>query len=302
MGNWFMSVECDLGWVDTHCHLDAAEFGQHAARERQRAAQAGVRCCVLPAVSVQTFDAVRRLAHAHGDGYCLGVHPLYVADAADDALACLERALQQHIDDPHLLAVGEIGLDFFVPELCQEPLRAKQIAFFKAQLALARRFDLPVVLHSRRAVDAVHAHLRAALPGTGRWRGIAHAFSGSQQQAASIVALGMKLGFGGAATFERATRLRSLLRAVDVHSIVVETDAPDIAPQWLYVQAHARESGQAQGVNSPSELPRIGAVLAWLRDTPVDEFARATCINACEALPRLAALLGAAGAVAQHAH
>lgn len=288
-----------MHWIDTHCHLDASEFGERAAEVRAQAQAQGVACCVIPAVSCESFAAVRQLAHAHGDAYCLGIHPLYVAQARDDALTVLADALAQYRDDPHLVAVGEIGLDFFVPELCTEPLRSRQMAFFKAQLELARRFDLPVVLHSRRAVDTVHACLRAVMPQRGRWHGIAHAFSGSDQQAEMLCSLGLKLGFGGAATFERASRLRSLARTRPLDDIVLETDAPDIPPQWLYVSAQDRAQGRQPVPNSPAELPAIGAVVSDLRGLSPTDLARATTANALSALPRLGVLARAALAPAE---
>lgn len=297
-----MSADAGVQWVDTHCHLDAPEYGDGASRARALARKRGVTCCVMPAVACEGFEKVRRLAHSHGDAYCLGIHPLYVAQASDDALVQLERALERYQDDPHLVAVGEIGLDYFVPELRTEPLRSRQLAFFKAQLELANRFDLPVVLHSRRAVDAVQAQLRASLPGRGRWSGIAHAFSGSDQQAQMLSALGLKLGFGGAATFERASRLRNLLATRPLQDIVLETDAPDIPPQWLYVRAEDREQGHASGINSPAELPAIGAALASVRGLSPAALAHATTVNAMAALPRLGALLQAAQSVQASAH
>ena len=290
-----------MQWIDSHCHLDAPEFGDTAAALRQQARADHVLCCVLPAVSLDSFDAVRRMAHAQGDAYCLGIHPLYVQHAPVDALEQLEQALTRHREDPHLVAVGEIGLDFFVPDLCVEPLRSRQLALFKAQLDLARRFELPVVLHSRRAVDAVHAALRAALPAGGAWHGIAHAFSGSLQQAKAFAALGLKLGFGGAATFERATRLRQLLSTLPLADLVLETDAPDMPPQWCYTPAQERAQGVAQGLNSPAELPRIGAVLAALRGVDVGMLAHATTANAMAALPRLVPLLQGQGLLSESA-
>ena len=298
-------------WVDTHCHLDAAEFLEpNRPLAPEVRAQAAIKCvahCVIPAVEVGNFEAVRALAHAGGDSYCLGIHPLYVAQAAPDALAQLDAALARHRDDPRLVAVGEIGLDFFVPALCESPLREKQEDFYRAQLQLARKYALPVVLHVRRSVDRVLKHLRevgragprdgssvdARMGGQGAasWSGIAHAFNGSDAQAQAFIQLGFKLGFGGAMTYPRALQLRRLAQTLPLESIVLETDAPDIPPQWLYVDAQQRAQGVVQGRNEPGEIPRIGAVLAQLRDMPVAALAQATTANACAALPRLAPFL-----------
>lgn len=272
-------------WIDTHCHLDAAEFGADRHAVRARAAAAGVVHCVLPAVAPFNFDTVRSLAHLHGDSYALGIHPLCTPDATEEDLLILDRALAAHRHDPRLVAVGEIGLDYFVPGLDG----AKQEHFYAEQLALARRYDLPVLLHVRRSADQLLKHLRRASVG-----GIAHAFNGSAQQAGEFVKLGFKLGFGGTVTYERALQVRRLARDLPLSALVLETDAPDIPPRWLYRTADERSAGAAQGRNEPGELPKIGALLADLRGVGEAEVALATARNACEALPRLAALLASA--------
>ncbi len=269
-------------WIDTHCHLDAPEFASDRGEVRARATRAGVAVCVLPAVEPGNFDAVRRLAHAHGDAYALGIHPLCTGMARDTDLERLDAALAEHRDDPRLVAVGEIGLDYFVAGLDA----ARQEFFYREQLALARRHGLPVLLHVRRSADQLQKQLRRQ-PVTG----IAHAFNGSEQQARAFVDLGFKLGFGGTVTYERALQIRRLASDLPLASLVLETDAPDIPPHWLYRTAEERAAGGTQGRNEPGELPRIAAVLAALRGLPVEELARATMRNACDALPRLSALL-----------
>ncbi len=276
-----------MRWIDTHCHLDAQEFWPLALTYREQAAIKCVAHCVLPAVEVGNFEAVRKLAHAGGDSYCLGIHPLYVARSDDDALARLAAALALHRGDPRLVAVGEIGLDYFVPELRESPLRERQMHFFVEQLKLARLHDLPVVLHVRRAVDAVQHALRAIAGRDGRWRGIAHAFNGSLQQAQALIELGLKLGFGGALTYPRALQLRRLATELPLDALVLETDAPDMPPHWLYLNAGQRAAGQVQPPNSPAELPRIGAELAALRGISIEALADATTRNALAALPGL---------------
>lgn len=277
-------------WVDSHCHLDAPELAADVDPVRQRARALGVGLCVLPAVQVGHFDAVRELAHRHGDGYALGIHPLYVAQAADDDLELLDEALTRWRDDPHLVAVGEIGLDFFVPELCEPPLRERQTRFYEAQLALARRHGLPVILHVRRSADALILGLRRLAQGR-PWTGIAHAFNGSAQQAQAFVALGLKLGFGGALTYERAQRLRALATSLAADALVLETDSPDMPPHWLYATAAQRAAGRAQGRNEPGELPRIARELARLRGVSLAELQQATTANVLQALPRCRGLL-----------
>src|SRR5689334_12320367 len=194
-------------WIDTHCHLDAAEFDADRDAVVARARAAGVAQIVLPAVDRGNFERVRELAHAHGLAYALGIHPLCTDRAGDGDLPALRDALVRSADDPRLVAVGEIGLDHFVAGLDRE----RQAAIFAAQLRLAAEFDLPVLLHVRRAIDPVLKHLRRV-----RVRGgFAHAFNGSEQQADAFLALGIRLGFGGALTFERALRIRRVAVAVD---------------------------------------------------------------------------------------
>lgn len=283
-----------MRWIDTHCHLDAPEFyvsNRPLAPEiRAQAAIKGVAHCVIPAVEVANFDAVRMLAHVLGDSYCLGIHPLYVERASEADLAALDAQLTQHGDDPRLVAVGEIGLDYFVPALTQSPLREKQEFFYRAQLKLARKHRLPVVLHVRRSADRLLKGLRE-VGGSAPWSGIAHAFNGSAVQAQEFLKQGLKLGFGGAVTYERALQLRRLAQSLPLDALVMETDAPDIAPHWLYATAAQRLGGVPQERNTPCELPRIGEVLAQLRGMPLEALAEATTRNACAALPKLAVLL-----------
>lgn len=273
-------------WIDTHCHLDAAEFAPDLDAVHARARAAGVGQIVIPGVAVNNFKAVRQLAHARGDVYALGIHPLCVPDAAESDLAMLDSALQKHRSDPRLVAVGEIGLDLFVPALKESPLREKQEFFYREQLRLARDHGLPVILHVRRSADRLLKHLRELAP-TGGWQGIAHAFNGSVQQAEAFVGLGLKLGFGGTLTFEASRQIRQLATDLPLSALVLETDAPDIPPHWLYRTAEERAAGQSQGRNEPGELPRIAAVLAELRGISLEALAAATSANARAALPGL---------------
>ncbi|MCY7314152.1 MAG: TatD family hydrolase [Rubrivivax sp.] len=278
-------------WIDTHCHLDAPEFTADHAAAVMRARTAGVQQMVLPAVDAAHFDSVRRLAHQHGLAYALGIHPLCVADAQDGDLDRLQQVLQQHRDDPRLVAVGEIGLDHFVPGLD----RALQERYYLAQLKLARDAGLPVILHVRRSADMLMKGLRR-IDAAG---GIAHAFNGSAQQAALFVERGFRLGFGGALTFERALQIRELARTLPDPAVVLETDAPDIPPHWLYRSAAERVDGTGQARNEPAQLPRIGAELAALRGVDVPTLAALTTANALAALPRLQALRWLTPAAAQ---
>lgn len=272
-----------LAWVDTHCHLDAAEFDADRDWQVQVAAQRGVAALVLPAVEPANFEAVRCLAH-RCDGastgraaypvaaYALGIHPIYVDRVVPADMQTLQQALTKYRDDPKLVAVGEIGMDLFVPGLDT----AWMLHVFQQQLRLARELDLPVILHVRRALDPILRELRRFKPAGG----IAHAFNGSEQQAEQFIKLGFKLGFGGVATFERSRQIRRLLTSQPRDAIVLETDAPDLAPSWIY-----------PGRNSPAELPHIGAKLAEYLGIEAAELAATTRANALQALPKLRALM-----------
>ena len=266
-----------MGWIDTHCHLDAHEFGQDAPGIAARAGAAGVSMIVIPAVERGNFDAVAQLAHkVPNASYALGIHPIYVPQARDEDLVALRRQVEAAMSDPRFVAVGEIGLDFFIPLLCEPAMREKQERFFREQLRIARDFGLPVLTHVRRSQDQVLKHLRQVAPPGG----IAHAFNGSEQQANTFIKLGMHLGFGGAMTFTRALQIRRLATGLPLDRIVLETDAPDIAPSWVH-----------PGRNSPEQLPAIGAALARLRGLGEDEVRAAAWRSSIASIPRLEALL-----------
>lgn len=243
--------------VDTHCHLDAAEFDADRDEVFSRASTAGVRSIVVPAVERANFGAVASVCRDYPG--CLpayGIHPLYVGRAREEDL----DALRETLVSGKAVAVGEIGLDRFVEDRDDD----RQAFFLSEQLKIARDLGLPVLLHVRRAVDAVLYHLKA-VPVCG---GIAHAFNGSRQQADEFIRLGFRLGFGGAMTYPRATRLRELAATLPLDALVLETDAPDMAPSWV-----------GRGRNEPAELPRIAAAVAELRGISVEEVIRATEAN-----------------------
>lgn len=278
-------------WIDTHCHLDAPEFDADRAEVMARANQAGVGLMVVPAVSSATFASSRDAALQCQGAYALGIHPLYVRHEPEQlALRALHDALNQWHDDPRLVAIGEIGLDHFVPELQDGASKALQERMYVAQLELAVAAGLPVILHVRRSADGLLKHLRR-LRDAGRpvGGGIAHAFNGSEQQAQAFLDLGFKLGFGGAMTFERALQIRRLAASLPEEAIVLETDAPDIPPHWLYRTAEQRANG-LRSRNEPAELPRIGMVLAELRGQTLIQVQDFTSRNALQALPRLASI------------
>ncbi|MDK2125202.1 TatD family hydrolase [Parachitinimonas caeni] len=250
-----------LSFIDTHCHLDAPEFTADRDAVVARAQAAGVQTLVVPAITAGTLDLTLAMRRAYGCPLALGLHPIYVDQHDTAALTTLRARVEQEMP----VAIGEIGLDFFVDGLDRE----RQLEVFRAQLKLALEFDLPVLLHVRRAQDEVLRELRRYRPRAG----IAHAFNGSRQQADAFIKLGFKLGFGGAMTFERALNLRRHAVELPLESIVLETDAPDISPEWAYKQR-----------NEPAYLPRIATVLAELRQIDIATVAAQTSENARQVL------------------
>lgn len=249
--------------IDTHCHLDAEEFGDTQADILRDAQVVGVERIVVPAVTRANFDMVRSLCKQYSScSPAYGIHPMYTDMAMPDDLLVLRDYLQQH----RPIAVGEIGMDFFINHYDQ----ARQEFYFVEQLKLAREFDLPVLLHIRKATDTILKNLRQhRVKG-----GIAHAFNGSRQQADEFIKLGFKLGFGGAMTYSRATKLRELAATLPLESIVLETDAPDIPPDFL-------KRGLA---NEPKYLLQIAQTFSELRGLTLEETATQTTQNAMSVL------------------
>lgn len=264
--------------IDTHCHLDAEIFRETPAQLVAAAQAQGVGYIVIPAISRHNFDTVRLMAQSNERlTYALGIHPLCVPESSEADLQCLEAQLEKYISDPQLVAVGEIGLDFFVPALRTEEMREKQFYFYEQQLKLAKQYELPVLLHVRRSQDEILKYLRRHEGISG----IAHAFNGSHQQAEQFTKLGFALGFGGAMTFTRAKQIRRLATDVALSHIVLETDAPDIAPAWLDPKTYSEQ------YNRPAEIAAIAEVLAELRQVDMNTIKQETTHTAMRVLPRL---------------
>ena len=248
--------------IDTHCHLDVNEFDADRSVILRRCRAAGINQIVVPAIHaagwVKLLELCQREAGLHP---ALGLHPVYIDSHRDEDLTKLEEKLVS--EKP--IAVGEIGLDFFLTELDQQ----RQQEIFEAQLQIAKEAGLPVILHVRKAHDQVLAALRR-IRVTG---GIAHAFNGSLQQAQQYLELGFKLGFGGTLTYERSKKIRQLARDLPVEAIVLETDAPD-----MVVSQHRGER------NSPEYLLEILAALVEVRQEDAIRLAEQTTLNACEVL------------------
>lgn len=251
-----------LVFIDTHCHFDAAEFALDRDAEYARAQAGGVHTQIIPAIALDNFSDVSAVcARFPGCLPAWGMHPMLIAAHRPEHLVQLREQIERH----RPVAIGEIGLDFFIRGL--DP--ATQEYFYVEQLKIARDYDLPVLLHCRKSVDQLLKQLRRIRVSGG----IAHAFNGSQQQAEMLINLGFKLGFGGAFTWPRANHLRRLAVDLPLESIVLETDSPDIPPLWI---------GKAR--NSPAELPRIAETLAELRGIPVATVSGVTTANACAVL------------------
>jgi TatD DNase family protein len=267
--------------IDTHCHLDAAEFDTDRLEQTHAARSAGVGAIVIPAIAAFNFETVRTLAHSFAGGaYALGIHPLLVNRAHDDDLMLLRAAVEASMTDPRFVAIGEIGLDFFVKDIASGEPRDRQERFYAAQLALAVEFELPVLLHVRRSQDILLKHLRRF---RGRCGGIAHAFNGSDQQARAFTDLGFALGMGGAMTFTRSLQIRRHAATFELEYLVLETDSPDIPPAWL---------DEPDRRNTPAQVVGIARSLAELRGVPAADVAQATTCTARRVLPRLDTMLG----------
>jgi TatD DNase family protein len=243
---------------DSHCHIDVAEFDSDRAQILQAARRAGVTGMLVPGVQRSTWPALIALCESDSELYpALGLHPVYLAAHVDADLS----ALAEQIALTRPLAVGEIGLDWYVDGLDRE----RQQRLLEAQLEIAEQAGLPVVLHVRKAHDAMLNTLRRyRLPG-----GFCHAFNGSLQQAARYTELGFRLGFGGMLTFERSRHLRRLASELALESLVLETDAPDMT-----VASHQYQR------NSPAYLPEVLYTLDALRPEDAEEIAAQTTANA----------------------
>ena len=250
--------------IDTHTHLDFPEFDADRAEVLARSRALGVERLVVLGVFQANWQRLWQLVRRETGLYAaFGLHPIYLEQHRAEHLAELRGWLERLAGDPRLCALGEFGLDWFLPELD----RARQQALFEAQLALACEFELPALLHVRRAHAQTIATLKRYRPKRG---GIVHAFAGSAEEAKEYLRLGFKLGLGGAATWPQANRLRKVIAQLPLESLVLETDAPDMAPSM-----HANQR------NSPEYLAEICAVLAELRGVGADELAAASTRNAC---------------------
>lgn len=247
-----------LELTDSHAHIDEASFLPDREAMFQRARDAGVRHIVVPAIDQASWPRIATLCAEHADAHpAYGMHPIYIDQHRPEHLDELRRWLEAH----RAVAVGEIGLDYFLPELDIE----RQREYFQQQLRIARDVDLPVIVHARRAMDEVTSTLRRI----GGLRGVVHSFSGSLQQAERLWDLGFHLGIGGPVTYERAQRLRHIVATMPIERLLLETDAPD--------QPGACHRGER---NEPAFITEVLDTISQLRGESHEAIAQATTQNA----------------------
>lgn len=247
---------------DTHCHLDVEEFDADRAAVLAKARARGVRRLLIPAIEAARWQGLWELCAGDEHLYpAIGLHPVLLAHHEDAHL----DALADFVARQRPLAIGEIGLDYYVRELDRD----RQHHLLEAQLALAAEHELPVLLHVRKAHDPMLQTLRRH-PLVG---GICHAYNGSLQQAARYIDMGFALGFGGMLTYDNARHLHELARQLPLESLVLETDAPDMSGA-----AHRHQR------NSPEYLPEAAAKLAELRGSDIERIAEITTANALRVL------------------
>lgn len=233
--------------IDSHCHLDFPAFDHDREAVIVHSQALGVQKMIVMGVTRQQWPRLwNTVEHTAGLYAAFGLHPYFLAEHQDGDIQALAERLSRYQEHPKLCAIGEIGLDFFLKDL--DPMQ--QIRLFKQQIAVAAEYNLPVIIHSRRANAQVTAILKEAKLSRA---GIIHAFSGSYEEALEYIKLGFLLGFGGAATWPRATRLQAVLKRLPIEHIALETDSPDMPPAWL--------AGQR---NSPEQLPHICQQLAQI--------------------------------------
>lgn len=246
--------------IDSHVHTDDERLAADRAAVLQRARAAGVLAQIVPAVSQPAWPRLRALCREQEDLFaCYGLHPCFLHEHRPEHIA--ELAVWLGRERP--VAVGECGLDYAM----QAADKAWQQELFYAQLALAREFDLPIVIHARKAVEDVIQMIR----GAGHYRGLVHSFNGSKQQAHHLIDLGYRLSFGGAVTYPRARRLRDLVAALPQDALLLETDAPD--------QVDSDHAGER---NEPAYVLAVCRHIADLREVSVEALADSTTRNAID--------------------
>lgn len=261
-------------FIDTHNHFMVDAWSDGHEKEFEKAVQAGVRQMLICAGGVDNFELTKSFAHRFGCGYAVGLHPLYIRpEVFEEDLKAFREFVLNNQDDPHLVGIGEIGLDG--SEDCSVPMPIQE-KVLREQLKLARRLDFGVSLHGRKAIDLVTKHVAVI-----KVRGILHAFNGSERQAERLLSLGLKLGYGGAMTYSGSRRIRWLLSQLPAHSWVLETDAPDIPGEA------ARNLNPEEPTSSVADIAVYAELAAELREEPLSKVSADTTANALEVFPKL---------------
>jgi TatD DNase family protein len=246
--------------VDSHCHLDFPEFAPELDAVVARARDAGVGVCVSIGTKLKNFAAVRAVAERFDNVWCsVGIHP----HEAEQELLESAQPLIAAAQHPKVVGIGETGLDYYY----EHSPRAQQIANFRAHIEAARRTGLPVIVHTRDADDDTIAVLReemAAAPFTG----LIHCFTGTKRLADAALDLGFCISVSGIATFKKSDELRAVLKDVPLDRLLVETDAPYLAPM-----PHRGKR------NEPAFVAYTAAALAALKGVSAEELASVTTEN-----------------------
>ena len=259
-------------FIDTHSHLDVLALESDFESWVEAGRSLGVKTGLITTGDSNGFQSAIDCAHRVGWGYGLGVHPMFVDGVEDLELDVLDQSLAVHFDDLRLVAVGEIGLDFYI----ENPDKVRQEKFFIEQMRLAEKYSLPVSVHARRALFRVMAIIKQ-FP---QVKGVIHAFPGSKEEARQVVDLGWKIGVGGAVTYPGSKRLRDVVRFVPIEALVLETDCPDMAP-----------ADRVDRRSYPADIAHYAAIVAQLRGETTDTVTEAIFSNALAAFPRLANLV-----------
>lgn len=246
--------------VDSHCHLDFPEFAPELDAVVARARDAGVKACVSIGTTLEKFPQVLAVAERFENIWCsVGIHP---HEAEPERIAGPEPliARAQH---PKVVGIGETGLDFYYNHSPREP----QIANFRAHIGASRELGLPCIVHTRNADPETVDILREEM-GKGAFTGLIHCFTGTQMLADAALEMGFCISVSGIATFKKSDALRAVLKTVPLDRLLVETDAPYLAPMPYRGER-----------NEPSFVVNTAAMLAELKGVSADELAKATTDN-----------------------
>lgn len=247
--------------VDSHCHLDFPDFQDDFDGVLGRAAEAGIGCMLTIGTKVSRFDGVLAIAEAHEQVFCsVGIHPHEAAAEPEVTPDHLVRMAARH---PKIVGFGETGLDF---HYMHSPREAQERSF-RTHIAAAREAGLPVIVHTREA-DTETLAILAEEHARGPFGGVLHCFSGGPELAEGALALGIYVSISGIVTFKKAEALKGIVRDLPLDRLLVETDAPYLAP--------VPKRGKR---NEPAFTAHTAACVAEIKGIPADELAERTTEN-----------------------